>query len=59
LKRRWNFSSEEVLLKNLVGILLILIFPLAVWGQPAAFNYEKATALIFSSNVHGEIEPCG
>lgn len=45
--------------KYLLGILMILIFPVSLWGQSQAFEPDRAVALVFSSNVHGEIEPCG
>jgi hypothetical protein len=45
--------------KYLLGILLILIFPLSLWGQPPEFDPDRSIALVFSSNVYGEVEPCG
>lgn len=45
--------------KYLAGILLIFIFPFYVWGQPPVLNPDRCITLIFSSNVYGEVEPCG
>jgi hypothetical protein len=45
--------------KSLLGILLIIIFPLSLWGQSPTFNSDRSIVLVFSSNVHGEVEPCG
>ncbi len=45
--------------KFLLGILLLLIFPPSLWGKPPAFIPARSVALVFSSNIHGEVEPCG
>ena len=45
--------------KYLLGVLLILIFPYSLWGQPTELDAERSIALVFSSNVYGEVEPCG
>jgi hypothetical protein len=45
--------------KYLLGMLLIFIFPLSLWGQPAELDPERSIVLVFSSNVYGEVEPCG
>jgi hypothetical protein len=51
---------EEVLVhKYLLATLLILVFPLSLWGQTPAFDPNRSIALVFSSSVSGEIEPCG
>ena len=45
--------------KNLTIILAILFSPFFVWGQPLEVKPEQIITLVFSSNVYGEIEPCG
>jgi hypothetical protein len=45
--------------KLLLGILLLLILPPSLWGKAPAFTPAKTLALVFSSNIHGEVEPCG
>jgi hypothetical protein len=45
--------------KYLLVILLILFFPVTIWGKTPTFVPQGAIALVFSSNVHGELEPCG
>ena len=47
-------------MKNLLlGILMIMIFPLPLWGQPPTLKPDQGVSLVFSSNVLGEVEPCG
>lgn len=59
-KRPWKPFSEEVRLRKYIpGILLILIFPLPLWGQTPEFDPNRSITLVFSSNVYGEVEPCG
>lgn len=59
-KRPWKRFFEEVRLrKYILGFLLILIFPLPLWGQPHDFDPNRSPILVFSSNVYGEVEPCG
>lgn len=45
--------------KYLLVTLLTLIFPVAIWGKTPTFVDQETIALVFSSNVHGELEPCG
>ncbi len=59
-KRPWKLYFEEVRLKkSLLGILLICVFPFSLWGQGPSFDPARTTVLVFSSNVFGEVEPCG
>jgi len=51
---------EEVRVrKYLLVTLLILVFPLSLWGQTPTFDPKRTIALVFSSSVYGEVEPCG
>jgi hypothetical protein len=50
---------EEVMKNLLLGILMILSFPLPLWGQPPALKPDQGLSLVFSSNIQGEVEPCG
>ena len=45
----------------LLGILMIIAIPLPLRGQPASAPADSSHALsfLFSSNLHGEVEPCG
>jgi len=45
--------------KYLLVTLLALIFPATIWGKAPTFVPQETIALVFSSNVHGELEPCG
>jgi hypothetical protein len=45
--------------KYLLVILLVFIFPLTIWGKTPTFVPQRTIALVFTSNVHGEVEPCG
>jgi hypothetical protein len=45
--------------KFLLGISLFLMFPTYLWGKDPTFVPAQTVALVFSSNVHGEVEPCG
>ena len=45
--------------KYLLVMLLIFVFPLSLWGQSPVFDPNRSIALVFSSSVSGEIEPCG
>ncbi len=40
-------------------ILLVFFFPSTIWGKTPAFIPQRTIGLVFSSNVHGELEPCG
>lgn len=45
--------------KYLLAILLAFTFPVTIWGKTPTFVPQETIALVFSSNVHGELEPCG
>jgi hypothetical protein len=45
--------------KFILGILLVSVFPFPLWGQSPSFDPGRTTVLVFSSNVYGEVEPCG
>ncbi|MCJ7494350.1 MAG: hypothetical protein MUP68_08955 [Deltaproteobacteria bacterium] len=45
--------------KYLLGIFLVCLFPLSLWGQPPTPSPDRIITIIFSSNVYGEVEPCG
>ena len=53
------FLVRCVMRKFLLGILPLLIFPTYLWGKTPSFIPAQSVALVFSSNVHGEVEPCG
>jgi hypothetical protein len=38
---------------------LALFFPVTTWGKTPAFIPQETISLVFSSNVNGELEPCG
>ncbi|MGA2956695.1 MAG: hypothetical protein ABSF48_13370 [Thermodesulfobacteriota bacterium] len=47
-------------MKNLLlGILLILTFAAPLWGQAPSLKPDQGVSLVFSSNIQGEVEPCG
>ena len=48
-----------IMKKYLLIILLVLIFPLTIWGKAPTFVPQRTVALVFSSTVNGEVEPCG
>jgi hypothetical protein len=50
---------EGVMKKYLPVILLIFLSPFFIGGQSLPVESERSISLIFSSNVYGEIEPCG
>ncbi len=45
--------------KYVLLVVFFFIFPLPVLGKIPTFVPEKTIALVFSSNVYGELEPCG
>ena len=45
--------------KCLLVILLVFIFPIPTWGTPPTFVPQESIAVVFSSTVQGEVEPCG
>lgn len=57
-----SFCRKEEWVKSLLlGILMIIAIPLPLRGQPASAPAESnhALSLVFSSNLYGEVEPCG
>lgn len=52
---------EEGMKSLVLGILMIIAFPLPLPAQPAPAPAKStlALSLVFSSNLHGEVEPCG
>jgi hypothetical protein len=45
--------------RNPTIAMVILFFPIFVWGQAPELKSDPTFTLIFSSNSYGEIEPCG
>ncbi len=45
--------------KYILLILFLFIFPFPLLGKTPEFVPERTIALMFSSNVYGELEPCG
>ena len=45
--------------KYLLLTLLAFLFPAAIWAKTPTIVPQEAVALVFSANVHGELEPCG
>ncbi len=45
----------------LLGILMIIVIPIPLRGQPVSAppNTSHAFSLVFSSNLYGQVEPCG
>ncbi len=43
----------------LLGILMIIAIPLPLQGQSATGKSDHALSVVFSSNLNGEVEPCG
>jgi hypothetical protein len=54
-----DFFRGRIMKKYLLVLLLAFLFPVPIWGKTPAFVPQGTIALVFSSNVHGEIEPCG
>jgi hypothetical protein len=53
-------SFEEAQLLKVFGIFLfILLIPISGWAQMPAATPGKPLSIVFSANVHGEVEPCG
>jgi hypothetical protein len=48
---------REVQLGKAVFLFFFLLLPLSGWAQ--APGPGKNLSLVFSANVHGEVEPCG
>lgn len=53
------FLGGTIMKRYLWVILLALTFPVAGWGKTPAVVPERTISLVFSSNVQGELEPCG
>jgi hypothetical protein len=45
--------------KYLLVTLLAFLFPAAIWAQTLTLVPQETISLVFSSTVHGELEPCG
>jgi len=50
---------KVIMRKALFGLPLILLFAFPARAQPPEVKPERIITLVFSSNVYGEIEPCG
>ena len=46
-------------MKKLLVIAILLLLPFSVWSSSPEVKPDRIVTLIFSSNVYGEIEPCG
>jgi hypothetical protein len=55
------FLSHPALcvLSSTVFSFFVILFPYFSWGQPSSGKAKPGVALVFSSNVYGEVEPCG
>ena len=45
--------------KYFLVTLLAFLFPATIWAKTLTFVPQETIALVFSSNLHGELEPCG
>jgi len=53
-------SFKEAQLPKVFGMfLLIFLLPISGWPQMPAATPGKPLSIVFSANVHGEVEPCG
>ncbi len=52
-------DSRCIMKRYVLAILLALMLPGATWGKTPDFVPRESIALVFSSTVHGELEPCG
>ncbi len=43
----------------LLAILMIIAIPLPLQGQSATGESNQTISVVFSSNLKGEVEPCG
>ena len=59
MKTGETFFRGRVMKKYLLLTLLAFLFPAAIWAKTPTIVPQEAIALVFSSNVHGELEPCG
>jgi hypothetical protein len=60
--KKFGEKNMDVLMKSLLlGLLMILAIPLSLHGQSASGPGEPnhVLSIVFSSNLHGEVEPCG
>ncbi len=48
-----------IMKKYVLAIFLAVMFPGAAWGEIPPSVPRESIALVFSSTVHGELEPCG
>ena len=46
-------------MKKWLMTLFLVFVPFSVWSSPPEVKPDRVVTLIFSSNVYGEIEPCG
>ncbi len=46
-------------MKKWLIIAFLVLVPFSVWSNPPAVKPDQVITLVFSSNVYGEIEPCG
>ena len=46
-------------MKKLLVFAFLFLVPFSVWSSSPEVKPERIITLIFSSNVYGEIEPCG
>ncbi len=53
------YRKEEFMKSLLLGILMIIAIPLPLQGQSATDESDHSLSVVFSSNLNGEVEPCG
>ena len=46
-------------MKKWLMALFFVLVPFSVWSSSPEVKLDRIVTLIFSSNVYGEIEPCG
>ncbi|MBP1720352.1 MAG: hypothetical protein H6Q43_3790 [Deltaproteobacteria bacterium] len=56
---RGKIFRGRIMKKYILVTIFALIFPVTIWGKTPTFVPQETIALVFSSNVHGELEPCG
>jgi hypothetical protein len=55
-----KFQGGRIMKKYFwITLLALIFFPVTGWGKTPTFNPQETISLVFSSNVHGELEPCG
>jgi hypothetical protein len=54
-------DKEEGMKSLLLGILMIIAIPIPLRGQTVSAppDTSHVFSLVFSSNLHGQVEPCG